>query len=1133
MIKSEKFKIVTSIPKRNQSLFCIFSRPGIGSQKGFTLIEVIVSLILMGILASLAGIAIVQVVQGYMMTQENSTTTQKAQLAMSRITREVIEMINIPTGQTATAEVLPIQNVNGNRIIGLDSGSVKIALDNSTLSAGDILINNVTAFTLTYYSRNATSGTVETTSTWPASNDITTLTSIDISMEVTPPGGGALAFVNRVAPRNNKNQGGAAPSATPPSAVNYGTRCFVATAAYGDPGHPMVQVLRDFRDRCLLSWNGGQWLVKQYYEHGPVAADLIRNRPIGMWTVRCLLAPVVALTFLGLYAPLAIPVLIVLSLILTVAMFSAVRHRGLPFRSSVFSAKGSILIGLIITMTIMASLGAAMLPMFSASYMNQIYADQGRKTYFLAESGFRYAASQFLNAGSEKDKEDAMTAMNNKTCNLLNSAGSFTTVVYPFWFKSNAAAAGATTLKADVHGTIPEEFNGSFSAGQIRVNNSYYMYSSGNGSGTKITFNGLNPALPATAGGIDVQPVAKTSTTSLLKGGSLTLSGNGYDVFPPLNGNFILDPTPEKIPGGAVFNYTNRIGSTLKNVTLANGNQNEDWTRTVTVATAANVVLDKFIRLSSTGAIGDASREVIYNIPVGWMAGGKEWGKAQYIDQFINDNNFFKEDGMGSHTITGGAMQVTSVVDPSSSPTGLAGRLAGLLGWRGSGSGYWAFNAFNWGNTNANLAQAWMDAEGCLSYDLQVKVKNSGPYFMAGLGFRMANNSNNSDLYQYGVSFVRARQTRTADTWQNPSGRYTQNPDMPAALIPDALYPDDPETSGVYGWGLWNFYRAQDQYSNPAIILWQRTGPKTDPGKFKLLAYRTLTQADGVLTGTALKPRLKPWSSLMVRLIEGYELPFTSGRVDAGGRHLKYGDTIKNLAGTKTARIIGTPIVTKNWGGTGSNVAAGKLMLTNVTGGGFAGNEDIYLEGGSSAYARTSAAQATQKTNYIMVYYSNDKTEAAGNTVSADNIRIGNARDGANFVAGKAWPPDDRSDLAAGLPTDTPAGNDYFTLVQWTTLDTTADVQGNKASYVPALPGTDFYQAVIKTGALRSTVLTSSGITSDFTGDAIALSTSGCQASSDKDVCRHGPNAGDTYYDDFGIQLDTKSGQGFLPPIQQ
>lgn len=1292
------------VPRGGQGRFPMLNGRVVGSRAGFTLIEIIVSLILVAILASMGGLAIVQVVQGYMTTRENSATTQKSQMAMSRITREIIEMINIPSDATATA--LPINNTSGNRTIGLDSGAVKIAFGATPLASGDILIDNVSAFTLVYYSRDPSSGAVVTAPTWAATNDITTLTTIDINLQINRAGGGTLTFVNRVAPRNNKNQGGAAPSPPPPAAPSYGTGCFVATAAYGDPGHPMVQVLRDFRDRYLLSSRGGRWFVKQYYAHGPAAAELIHDRPLAMGVVRFLLAPVVVLAFSLLHAPLAIPLLLLVSLILTGALFSAIRRGVVPLRSGLLRARGSVLIGLIVTMVIMATLSAAMLPIFSASSMNQVYADQGRKIYFLAESGFRYAASQFLNAGNEAARLTAMTAMNNKTCNLLDNAGSFTTRVYPYWFKSQAAAAGATTLATQVYGTLPAEFSGGFSAGQVRVGGSDYSFSSGSGSGTTITFSGLSPALPLIPATpqLDVQPVTQTAGGDQLlsKGGGLTLGGTGSGFFPLLNGNFILNPTPAGIPSGAVFNYTKRTGTTLENVTLSSGNQNASWTSDVTVTAATKVVLDKFIRLSATGTIGNASREVLYNVPVGWMAGGGELGKAKFIDQFGSDAGWFTAQDMGTHTTSGGAMQVTSVVNPSGA-TGLGAFLGGLLGW--GGNGFWGFNAFNWGSTNANLAQAWMDAGGCLGYDLQVKVRNTGPYFMAGLGFRMANNSDSADLYQYGVSFVRGRQTRSKFWFFGWSG-YTQNGDMASELVPAALYPASPETGSTYACG--TLMTCQDQYSQPAIILWQRTGPATGIGNFKLLAYRILTANDGVLTGTDPNFRLKDWSSLMVRLIEGYELPFTRGLVDGSSRHLKYGDTVRNFAGTKTARVIGTPVITTNWGGAGSIVAAGTLILTNVVGGGFSNNEDIYLEGGtSSAYARASGAQVPTKANYIMVYFSDDKTPVAGNAVQADNIRIGNARDGADFLAGKAWPPDDWTNRTAGLPTATPPGNDYFSLVQWAglatatatatatyqfnafnnngsydngagyevarivdgddntygrdnnnnhyvtltantctglnlgtitrvtiayrgtsdrtsisniyqrfvpyfggsaaganydqsdsdfraegspgwsqefditndasgpgtwswsdvqnldlrwitrrplngrlntyavritvtytntsttltpTLDTTADSQGNVAAFVPALNTTDLYLAVIKTSALTSTAWTSSSVATDFTGNAIALSSAGCTPATS------GCYAGDgsyTHYDDFGIQLETKSGTGFLPPIQQ
>ena len=70
--------------------------------------------------------------------------------------------------------------------------------------------------------------------------------------------------------------------------------CFVATAAYGTPMADEIRVLRRFRDRHLRTHPLGQRLVDLYYDHGPDAAAVIRERPWARRAVRGLLAPVIA-----------------------------------------------------------------------------------------------------------------------------------------------------------------------------------------------------------------------------------------------------------------------------------------------------------------------------------------------------------------------------------------------------------------------------------------------------------------------------------------------------------------------------------------------------------------------------------------------------------------------------------------------------------------------------------------------------------------------------------------------------------------------------------------------------------------------------------------------------------------------
>ena len=71
--------------------------------------------------------------------------------------------------------------------------------------------------------------------------------------------------------------------------------CFVATAAYGTPMAGEVQILREFRDECLLTSSLGQGLVDIYYSISPPIAEFITEHPSLEPIVRAGLMPVVAI----------------------------------------------------------------------------------------------------------------------------------------------------------------------------------------------------------------------------------------------------------------------------------------------------------------------------------------------------------------------------------------------------------------------------------------------------------------------------------------------------------------------------------------------------------------------------------------------------------------------------------------------------------------------------------------------------------------------------------------------------------------------------------------------------------------------------------------------------------------------
>ncbi|HEX3029658.1 MAG TPA: Ig-like domain-containing protein, partial [Clostridia bacterium] len=73
--------------------------------------------------------------------------------------------------------------------------------------------------------------------------------------------------------------------------------CFIATAAFGSKFQPAVAMLRQFRDKCLLTnWLGTQF-VKFYYKNSPPIAHFIAGNDTLRGIVRGMLVPFIAIAY--------------------------------------------------------------------------------------------------------------------------------------------------------------------------------------------------------------------------------------------------------------------------------------------------------------------------------------------------------------------------------------------------------------------------------------------------------------------------------------------------------------------------------------------------------------------------------------------------------------------------------------------------------------------------------------------------------------------------------------------------------------------------------------------------------------------------------------------------------------------
>jgi hypothetical protein len=80
-----------------------------------------------------------------------------------------------------------------------------------------------------------------------------------------------------------------------------GNGCFIATAAFGSPLEPHVQMLRDFRDRYLRGHAAGSFLVQSYEDLSPPVARFISGHEMLKAAVRLSLLPLIGFAFVTLH----------------------------------------------------------------------------------------------------------------------------------------------------------------------------------------------------------------------------------------------------------------------------------------------------------------------------------------------------------------------------------------------------------------------------------------------------------------------------------------------------------------------------------------------------------------------------------------------------------------------------------------------------------------------------------------------------------------------------------------------------------------------------------------------------------------------------------------------------------------
>ena len=515
------------------------------------------------------------------------------------------------------------------------------------------------------------------------------------------------------------------------------------------------------------------------------------------------------------------------------------------FSNRLLDQEGAVLIGLIITMVILAVLGVAMFSLTGTSTLSQVGANSSARAYYLAESGYRYTKSQYDNAADENAKDSALEAMHNKTFTLLGNDGKFTLEIYPYYFKTTEAPTG-NTLKTKVPGGVLSELkNAVENGGYLKIAGHVYQYTSASVTSYSIVTFTKSSNWPYIPENTDVLSVAKSKAGEsqiVSKGGSLTLEAGTPDAFPSRNGTVQVN--------GHIYSY--------KQLDLANNqltgieDPSDPNMPSFTVASNTDITLQKFVKLHSTGTFGQGSaatsREIVYHVPLPILPYAE---KVEFHETFEEPiTTHWKAPTLGSHAVKTIGDDKALKVTGTGSVRGGAGDVGSLI-------------ALEWKTTEVKLGKAHKFAGHFLSYDAQVKVgfNPSVPStYMAGISFRLDNDGNS-----YGISYLRGGSSDG---------------------IPDDLVP-------LNNW--------------PMIVLWQQTNAPSFQRKW--LAYKHLTGrpvffTDDMESGKSKWQADRPWD----HIITDFHSPRTCWTDSPVGDYAENVDTSLetksiNLSGASSAKL--------------------------------------------------------------------------------------------------------------------------------------------------------------------------------------------------------------------------------------
>jgi prepilin-type N-terminal cleavage/methylation domain-containing protein len=154
---------------------------------GFTLLEIIISLVIMTIISVIAGMGLFTIAKGYLYAKANATIAQQGQIATTRLKKEFGVIKSISFGATTTITFRSTRNPSEDVSICWAGGNnpLLIKLNATDCNNGDKLVDNVNSFSLAY---------CDTFTSCSSSYSPTTTSIIEITLKLTGVDGSTIAI---------------------------------------------------------------------------------------------------------------------------------------------------------------------------------------------------------------------------------------------------------------------------------------------------------------------------------------------------------------------------------------------------------------------------------------------------------------------------------------------------------------------------------------------------------------------------------------------------------------------------------------------------------------------------------------------------------------------------------------------------------------------------------------------------------------------------------------------------------------------------------------------------------------------------------------------------------------------------